>query len=183
MFSGKKNQLTNCFKQNAGDSSVLSTFHNMHWRYMTDVLGSISETYPVQKLVAVPVGAHFTEPNGIGSFRANPSSILNYSQARLVGLRNSYPLPRAATDAVIEIVTDPKLNMREIGTVFLSTSYNMRVAMDGKEDLRLFFSSIKSVVACIFGDKAFAESLAFNFHPTCDENGKRTFGSWQRLVL
>ena len=119
MFSEKKNQLTNWFKQNAGDNSVLSTFHNMHGRYITDVLGSISETYPVDKLVAVPVGAHFTEPNGICSFRANPRSILNYSQARLVGLRNTYALPRAATDAVIEIVTDPKLDAREIGTKYV----------------------------------------------------------------
>ena len=55
----------------------------MHGRDITDLLESISETYPVDKLVAVPVGAHFTQPNGIGAFRANPSSILNYSQARI----------------------------------------------------------------------------------------------------
>ena len=55
----------------------------MHRRDITDLLESISETYPVDKLVAVPVGAHFTHPNGIGASRANPSSILNYSQARI----------------------------------------------------------------------------------------------------
>jgi hypothetical protein len=103
----------------AGDSSVLSSFHDMHGRDITDVLESISETYPVEKIVAVPVGAHFTQPNGIGAFRANSSSILNYSQARIVGLRNTYALPRAATDAVIEIVTDPKFDAREIGTKYV----------------------------------------------------------------
>ena len=172
---------------------MLSAFHDMHGRDITEVLESVSETYPVDKLIAVPVGAHFTRPNCIVAFRANPSSILNYSQALIVGLRNTYALPRAATDAVIEVVTDPKFDARDIGTKYVRkleatllkgfdggdiSVYNMRVAMDGKQDLRLFIRSIKYVVACIFGDEAFAESLVFTFHPTFDENGERTFGSF-----
>ena len=86
----------------------------MRGRDITEVLGSIAETYPVDKLVAAPVGAHFTQPNGIGAFRANPSSILNYSQARIVGLRNTYALPRPAPDAVIEMVTDPKFDHHQL---------------------------------------------------------------------
>jgi hypothetical protein len=167
----------------------------MHGRDITDLLESISETYPVDKLVAVPVGAHFTQPNDTGAFkfRASPSSILNYSQARIVGLRNTYTLPRGATDAVIEMVTDPKFDSREIGTKYVRklevkllkgfdggdiSVFNMHVAMDGKQDLRLFLRSIKYVVTCIFGDEAFAESLVFTFHPTFDDNGRRTFGSF-----
>ena len=156
------------------------------------VIEKISDTYPVEKLVAVPVGAYFTRPNGAFHL-PNPSAILNYSQARIVGLRNTYALPRAATDAVIEMVSDPKFDAREIGTKNVKqlevkllrgfdggdiSVYNMRVAMDGKQDLRLFLRSIRYVITCIFGDEAFADSLVFTFHPTFDEDGKRTFGSF-----
>jgi hypothetical protein len=176
----------------AGDSSVLSTLHAMHSRDIMGVIEMISDTYPVDKLVAVPVGDHFTQPNGAFHL-PNPSSILNYSQARIVGLRNTYALPRAATDAVIEMVSDPKFDARDIGTKNVKqlevkllrgfdggdiSVYNMRVAMDGKQDLRLFLRSIRYVITCIFGDEAFADSLVFTFHPTFDEDGNRTFGSF-----
>jgi hypothetical protein len=164
----------------------------MHGRDIMGVIEKISDTYPVEKLVAVPVGANFTRPNGAFHL-PNPSAILNYSQARIVGLRNTYALPRAATDAVIEMVSDPKFDARDIGTKNVKqlevkllrgfdggdiSVYNMRVAMDGKQDLRLFLRSIRYVITCIFGDEAFADSLVFTFHPTFDEDGKRTFGSF-----
>jgi hypothetical protein len=159
----------------AGDSSVLSTLHAMHSRDIMGVIEMISDTYPVDKLVAVPVGAHFTQPNGAFHL-PNPSSILNYSQAR-----------------IIEMVSDPKFDARDIGTKNVKqlevkllrgfdggdiSVYNMRVAMDGKQDLRLFLRSIRHVITCIFGDEAFADSLVFTFHPTFDEDGNRTFGSF-----
>jgi len=147
------------------------------------------------ELFAVPMGAKFMQPNPDNL--ANPSSILNYSQGRIVGLRNTYSLPRAATDAVIEMVNDPKFDAQEIGTKYVSklerkllkgfdggdvSVYDMRVEMDGKQDLRLFLRCVRYVVGCIFGDEAFADSMVFTFHPTYDDKGMRTFGSFMGSV-
>jgi len=145
----------------------------------------------------VPIGAHFTQTNPDNALLANPSSILNYSQGRIVGLRNTYAFPRAATDAVIEMVTDPKFDAREIGTKYVSklerkllkgfdggdiSEYDMRIEMDGNQDVRLFLRCVRYVVGCIFGDEAFADSMVFTFHPTFDDKGQRTFGSFMGSV-
>ena len=80
----------------------------------------------------MPIGAHFTQTNPDNALLANPSSILNYSQGRIVGLRNTYAFPRAATDAVIEMVTDPKFDAREIGRKYVrKLERNFRKFLDG----------------------------------------------------
>jgi len=84
-----------------------------------NALHSILGVYLTDSLVAVPVGAHFMRQIRPNALLSNPSSILNYSQARGVGLRNMYALPRAAADAVIEMVSDPKFVLREIGTKYV----------------------------------------------------------------
>jgi len=145
----------------------------------------------------VPIGAHFAQPNSNNALLANPSSILNYSQGRIVGLRNTYAFPRAATNAIIEMVTDPKFDAGEIGTKYVCklerkllkgfdggdiSVYDMRVEMDGKQDVRLFLRCVRYVVGSIFGDEAFADSMVFTFHPTFDDKGQRTFGSFMGSV-
>ena len=158
-----------------------------------NALRSILGVYPAAPLDAVPVGAHFTRQIRPNALLSNPSSILNYSQARGVGLRNMYALPRAAADAVIEMVSDPKFVPREIGTKYVKrlekkllkgfdggdvSVFDMHEEMDGKQDVRLFLRSIQYVVGCIFGDEAFADSMVFTFHPEFDENGERRLGSF-----
>ena len=81
-----------------------------------NALNSSLHAYPADPLIAVPVGAHFTQPIRLSALLSHPSSILNYSQARIVGLRNTCALPRAATDVVIEMVSDSRFDVREIGT-------------------------------------------------------------------
>ena len=39
--------------------------------------------------------------------------------------------------------------------------------------------SMRSVISCIFGVEAFADSLIFTSHPNFDEDGQRTFGSFK----
>ena len=68
----------------------------------------------------MPIGAHFAQPNSDNALLVDPSSILNYAQGRIVGLRNTYAFPRAATDAIIEVVTDPKFDEGEIGMKYVS---------------------------------------------------------------
>ena len=82
-------------------------------------LNSILGVYPTDPLGAIRVGAHFARQIRPNALLSNPSSILNYSQARIVGLRNTYALPRAAADAVMEMVSDPKFVPREIGTKYV----------------------------------------------------------------
>ncbi len=84
-----------------------------------NALNSVLGVYPTDPLVAVPVGAHLPRQIQPNALLSNASSILNYSQARVVGLRNTYALPRAAADAVIEMVSDPKFVPREIGTKYV----------------------------------------------------------------
>ena len=118
-----------------------------------NALSSILGVYPTDPLDAVPVGAHFTRQIRPNALLSNPSSILNYSQARIVGLRNTYGLPRAAADAVMEMVSDPKFVPREIGTKYVKklekkllkgfdggdvSVFDMHEEMDGKQDVRLF---------------------------------------------
>ena len=73
-------------------------------------LNSLSRAYPAEPLVVAPVGAHLTEPIRSNALLSNPSSILIFSQARIVGLSYTYALPRDATDEVIEIVQDSRFD-------------------------------------------------------------------------
>ena len=55
----------------------------------------------------------------LNALLSNTSSILNYSQARIVGLRNTYALSLAATDVVIEMLSDPNFDSRKIHTKYV----------------------------------------------------------------
>ena len=55
----------------------------------------------------------------LNALLSNTSSILNYSQARIVGLRNTYALSLAATEVVIEMLSDPNFDSRKIHTKYV----------------------------------------------------------------
>jgi hypothetical protein len=184
---------------NAGGNVItdLAAFLGMATQDSRKALNTILHAYPEAPLVAVPVGAHFTKPIRSNALLSNPSSILNYSQARIVGLRNTYALPRAATDAILEIVSDSRFDAREIGTKYVKklekkllkgfdggdvSIFNMHAEMDGKQDVRMFLRCIRYVVGCIFGDEAFADSMVFTFQPEFDEKGERRMGSFMGSV-
>lgn len=106
---------------NAGGNVItdLAAFLGMATQDSRKALNTILHAHPEAPLVAVPVGAHFTQPIRSNALLSNPSSILNYSQARIVGLKNTYALLRAATDAILEIVSDSRFDAREIGTKYV----------------------------------------------------------------
>lgn len=124
-----------------------------------NAVDTLSRAYPAELLGAVPVGAHFSAPNRSEALLSNPGAILNYSQARIVGFRNTFAIPRAATDAVIAMVSDSKFDARvkfglcdrhkvreEVGTEASQripwgniSVLNMHEEMDGKQDVRLFW--------------------------------------------
>jgi hypothetical protein len=111
-----------------------------------NALSSILGVYPTDPLVAIPVGAHFTRQIRPNALLSNPSSILNYSQARIVGLRNTYALPRAAADAVIEMVSDPKFVPREIGTKYVK-KLEKNFSKDSMEAMFLFSTCMRKWTA------------------------------------
>ena len=66
-------------------------------------------------------------------------------------LRNTYTFPRAATDAIIKMGTDPKIDdvsklERKLQKGFDGGDilvYDMRVEIDGKQDVNLFFRCVR----------------------------------------
>ena len=111
-----------------------------------NALSSILGVYPTDPLVAIPVGAHFTRQIRPNALLSNPSSILNYSQARVVGLRNTYALSRAAADAVIDMVSDPKFVPQEIGTKYVKR-LGKNCSKDSMEAMFLFSTCMRKWTA------------------------------------
>jgi len=69
----------------------------------------------------MPIRAQFPQPNSDSALLANRSSILNYCQAQIVGLRNTYAFaafPRAATDAIIRLCCWMHFQRRGLFSVF-----------------------------------------------------------------
>ena len=167
----------------------LSAFHRSAVASIPDALAGLSRSKPALALQAAPVGTQLKQRIHL---QANNGSILNHTQALIVGLRTTYAVPRATNDAVTDMVSDPKFEPNEIGTNYVKKQerklpkgfdggnvsvFNMREEMDSGQDVQLFLRCIKYVIKCIFGDEAYANSMCYTFHPVFDENGDHTFGS------
>ena len=50
---------------------------------------------------------------------SNAESVLNHSEARIDGYRNTYALPRAALNSMIVVILDSHIDAREIWTKFV----------------------------------------------------------------
>ena len=121
-----------------------------------------------------------------------PELILNYSQRKILKLRKDYKLNLKATNAVMSLVQDPQFNPSEIGTERVQTlesallrghdgegvkEYDFHSDGDGLQDLKLYLLDCKQVASEMFGDPKFKGHFTFKFTPTCDDEGRRTFGS------
>jgi hypothetical protein len=118
--------------------------------------------------------------------------VLNYSQRRIVELRRIYKLNLRATNAVMELVADPRFNAQELETKRVqclenrlrrgydggdTTEYDFHTEMDGRQDLKMYLRNPLRFMEEIFGDPIFKDHLILTFTPTFDEDGGRTFGS------
>ena len=141
-------------------------------------------------------GGHAPEPgmilDEIELETARPLPVLNYSQRRIVELKRIFKLNRRATDAIMELVADPKFDSQELGTGNVRclenrlsrgydggdiTEYDFHTEMDGRQDLKMYLRNPLRVMEEIFGDPRFKDHLILTFTPTFDEDGGRTFGS------
>jgi hypothetical protein len=57
------------------------------------------------------------------------------------------------------------------------SEYDCHREGDGNQDLKMYTRDCKQVASEIFSDPRFKRALTFNFVPTFDDEGRRTFGS------
>ena len=153
----------------------LAAFLDLAAQDPCSALNSMSRAYPAEPLVVAPVGAHFTEPIRSNALLSNPSSILIFSQAQIVGLRHTYALPRDATDEVIEMVSDSRFDARDGGDVSVLNLHEECFMLVDKRNI---------------APHAFLETrpsqIMFKFHSEFGENGERRLprlGSFMGTVL
>ena len=87
--------------------SVFQDFAVFHQRAIVsipDALAELSWSYPALALKAARISDQFSQQNHLQSISG---SMLNNS-------RNAYTPPRAATDAIIKMVSDPQFEQHEI---------------------------------------------------------------------
>jgi hypothetical protein len=123
--------------------------------------------------------------------RSVADSVLNFSQLRVLELRQCFKLTRGVSNGILEMVQDPRFDPSELGTTKVQrlerallreyggkvTEYDFHTPEDGKQDLKMYLLCIRQVAEEIFSDPAFKDALILTFTPTFDENGNRTFGS------
>jgi len=123
--------------------------------------------------------------------RSVADSVLNFSQLRVLELRQCFKLTRGVSNGILEMVQDPRFDPSELGTTKVQrlerallrehggkvTEYDFHIPEDGKQDLKMYLLCIRQVAEDIFSDPAFKDALILTFTPTFDENGNRTFGS------
>ena len=171
--------------------TVPSDFRNEGMRDLIETLRSaVSGDDIVQAFNAS--AAQTVAPIGIADER--PDTILNYSQRRIVQLRAVYKLNLSSTNAIMSLVQDPKFNPSELGTDRVQKlerallrgharnsagvrAYDFHREGDGNQDLKMYILECKQVASDLFGDPLFKGHMTFNFVPTFDDEGRRTFGS------
>ena len=131
-------------------------------------------------------------PIQVGRADERPEAILNYSQRQILKLRKVYKLNLSATNAIMTLVQDPSFNPSELGTDRVQTlervllrghgggrvsEYDCHREGNGNQDLKMYTRDCKQVASEIFSDPRFKRALTFNFVPTFDDEGRRTFGS------
>jgi hypothetical protein len=127
----------------------MATFLEKDSQDPRNALNCILGVYPTDPLAAILVAAHFLQQIRPNTLLSNLSSILNNSQELIVGLRKTYALSRAATDAVIRMVSVPSFVSQE--TTYFFTKYVKRLeksfSRDSMESMFLFSICIRKWTA------------------------------------
>ncbi len=89
-------------------------------------------------------------------------SVLNFSQLRVIEIRQGFKLTRGTTNGILEMIQDARFDPSELGTTKVQrlerslreyggkvTEYDFLNPEDGKQDLKMYFLCIRQVAAIL----------------------------------